>query len=58
MTTKLESHFQTVISGIHEQLESNKELIQQSDAVFICGAANTCLSSTALSVIEQVRGSQ
>ena len=50
MTTKLDSHFQTVISGIREQLESNKELIQQSDAVFICGGSNTCLTSTALLV--------
>ena len=50
MTTKLDSHFQTVISGIREELESNKELIQQADAVFICGGTNTCLTTTALLV--------
>lgn len=48
MNSKLNSHFQTVISRIHEHLETNKDLIQQADVVFICGGSNSCLTSTAL----------
>lgn len=50
MTIKIASHFENVITHIREQIEINKELIQQADAVFICGGSNTCLSSTALLV--------
>lgn len=50
MITTQDSHFNTVISNIQNQLENNKELIQKADVVFICGGSNTCLTSTALLV--------
>lgn len=50
-----DSVFKNVIKTIRDQLQNNKELIEQADVVFICGRSNTCLSSTAMLVGEMVR---
>lgn len=49
-----DSVFKNVIKTIRDQLQNNKELIEQADVVFICGRSNTFLSSTALIVGEMV----